>query len=383
MVKIKDIAIILNGDRSSNYPSGKDFKSYGIPFINAGHLSKGTIDYSQMDYISKEKYACLSGAKIRSNDILLCLRGTLGKYALVTVDGGAPASSLAVIRPKQEVINVNYLICIIASPIFQNQILEQNNGSSQPNLSASSVSEFQIPLPPMEEQRKIAEVLSDMDGMIASLEKLIAKKKDIKQGAMQELLTGRKRLPGFHKPFKEYPYKNICQFVNGRAYAQNELLSEGKYKVLRLGNLFTNEHWYYTDLELPEKQYCDNGDLIYAWSATFGPRIWKGDKVVYHYHIWKVLCNEYADKDFLFHYFMYDTKSMEKELQGGTMSHLTKDTMEKRRCILPCIEEQKSIAAILTDMDTEIKKLEEKLAKCRQTKQGMMQQLLTGRIRLI
>jgi type I restriction enzyme, S subunit len=84
----------------------------------------------------------------------------------------------------------------------------------------------------------------------------------------------------------------ICVLVNGRAYKKDELLGAGKYPVLRVGNFFTSDHWYHSDLELEADKYCDNGDLLYAWSASFGPRIWGGDKVIYHYHIWKVLPNE-------------------------------------------------------------------------------------------
>lgn len=117
---------------------------------------------------------------------------------------------------------------------------------------------------------------------------------------MQELLTGKRRLPGFSGEWKPYLYMDICSLINGRAYSQPELLNEGKYKVLRLGNLFTNEKWYYSDLELSEKQYCDTGDLIYAWSATFGPYIWEKERVIYHYHIWKVICSELINKQFLY-----------------------------------------------------------------------------------
>ena len=82
--------------------------------------------------------------------------------------------------------------------------------------------------------------------------------------------------------------RDAMRFINGRAYKKEELLSEGKYPVLRVGNFFTNEKMYYSDLELDEDKYCDNGDLLYAWSASFGPMIWSGDKVIYHYHIWKL-----------------------------------------------------------------------------------------------
>ena len=145
MVSLKAVATVLNGDRSSNYPSKNDFLDYGEPFINAGHLQNGTIDYTNMDYISSEKLNSLSGARIQSGDILLCLRGSLGKYAVVSKSGGAPASSIAVIRADAKVMNPNFLAHVVSSSIFQKQIEIENNGSSQPNLSASSVENFLIP----------------------------------------------------------------------------------------------------------------------------------------------------------------------------------------------------------------------------------------------
>jgi len=92
------------------------------------------------------------------------------------------------------------------------------------------------------------------------------------------------------------PLSELVTVLNGRAYKQNELLSAGT-PVLRVGNLFTSEKWYYSDLTLDEDKYCDRGDLIFSWSASFGPFIWSGDKVIYHYHIWKLLLHSEADLD--------------------------------------------------------------------------------------
>lgn len=259
-----------------------------------------------------------------------------------------------------------------------------NSGSGVPTLNRNDVHETEIMLPPLVEQIAIAAALSDIDDLITNLEKLIAKKKAIKQGAMQELLTGKRRLPGYESSeWNEHRLEEICKLINGRAYAQHELLDAGKYQVLRLGNLFTNEHWYYSDLELPEKQYCVDGDLIYGWSATFGPRIWRGEKSIFHYHIWKMELSEGISKEFLYHYLCYDVRTLMAELQGGTMAHLTKGTMEKRQFVIPPYEEQCAIAEILSDMDAEIMGCEEKLLKYKRIKAGMMSELLTGRIRLI
>lgn len=146
------------------------------------------------------------------------------------------------------------------------------------------------------------------------------------------------------------PLGEVCQLINGRAYKKPELLDEGPYPVLRVGNFFTNNHWYYSDLELDEDKYCDDGDLLYAWSASFGPRIWEGGKVIYHYHIWKVLPSEHVDRDFLYYFFDWDKELIKKEQgAGATMIHVSKRSMEARAIHLPPLEEQQRIVAVLDE----------------------------------
>lgn len=142
------------------------------------------------------------------------------------------------------------------------------------------------------------------------------------------------------------PLGEVCRFINGRAYKQPELLEQGKYPVLRVGNFFTNNNWYYSNLELDEDKYCDRGDLLYAWSASFGPRIWNGDKVIYHYHIWKVVPNvNIIRKKFLYYLLEWDTKALKEEHgTGSTMMHVGKGAIEKRLVPIPCPENpQKSL----------------------------------------
>ncbi len=141
----------------------------------------------------------------------------------------------------------------------------------------------------------------------------------------------------------------VCRLINGRAYKKPELLSEGKYPVLRVGNLFTNNQWYYSDLDLDEDKYCNNGDLIYAWSASFGPRIWEGEKVIYHYHIWKILPDfQLITRDYLFHLFEWDKEQIRSAHgTGTTMIHVGKGSMENRIIPIPPLSEQQQIVAIL------------------------------------
>ena len=143
----------------------------------------------------------------------------------------------------------------------------------------------------------------------------------------------------------------VCRLINGRAYKKPELLPDGKYPVLRVGNFFTNNHWYYSDLELDADKYCDTGDLLYAWSASFGPRIWTGEKVIFHYHIWKVEPNAtLIDKRFLFLWFLWDTERIKEDQgTGTTMIHVAKGSMEDRDIAVPPLPEQRRIVGILDE----------------------------------
>ena len=153
--------------------------------------------------------------------------------------------------------------------------------------------------------------------------------------------------------WEDYKLKDVAKFINGKAYKAAELLENGKYRVLRVGNLFTNNSWYYSDLELKPDKYCSSGDLIYAWSATFGPRIWKEEKVIYHYHIWKVKPkSDLIDKMFLFYLLDWDSENIKSTFgTGATMIHVSKGSIETRDISIPPLKIQKRIADILSAYD--------------------------------
>ncbi|WP_159523713.1 restriction endonuclease subunit S [Sunxiuqinia indica] len=168
-----------------------------------------------------------------------------------------------------------------------------------------------------------------------------------------------------------------ADFINGRAYKQDELLSKGKYRVLRVGNFFTNNEWYYSDLELDDDKYCDKGDLLYAWSASFGSRLWSEEKVIYHYHIWKVKNKDGIDRQFFFHLLDYETLRIKSQsLNGFALMHITKGTIENWESILPKSEiEQKKIASCLSSLDELIQAHSQKLDTLKDHKKGLMQNL--------
>lgn len=145
---------------------------------------------------------------------------------------------------------------------------------------------------------------------------------------------------------------DIATFINGRAYSKNELLHQGKYKVLRVGNFYTNDSWYYSDMELDKKYYANYGDLLYTWSATFGPHIWKGEKVIYHYHIWKIILSDEITKNFTLQLLEHDKNRLLAEKNGSTMIHLTKKDMENKEIVIPSsTNEQDKVGLLLTKLD--------------------------------
>ena len=178
--------------------------------------------------------------------------------------------------------------------------------------------------------------------------------------------------------WKEHRQGDIADFSNGKAYKLTEWEKEGT-PVIRLQNLTgSGKDFYYSNLSLPERQYCTYGDLLYMWSATFGPHIWKGPKAIYHYHIWKITCNEVdLTKQYLFHLLGYKTSEWLNQSNGMGILHITKAGMEDLRYVLPPLPEQKKIAAILTSVDEVIEKTQAQIDKLKDLKTAMMQELLT------
>ena len=183
------------------------------------------------------------------------------------------------------------------------------------------------------------------------------------------------RFPGFTGAWEQRKLGEVATFINGRAYKQNELLDSGKYKVLRVGNFYTNDSWYYSNLELADKYYIDEGDLVYTWSATFGPHIWNGEKVIYHYHIWKIELSKFLDRDFTLQILEADKAKLLANTNGSTMIHVTKKDMESKVISLPNIEEQKKIGSYLMKFDSLITLHQRKLEHLQEQKKGLLQKM--------
>ena len=162
------------------------------------------------------------------------------------------------------------------------------------------------------------------------------------------------------------------------------MLRDGPWKIIRIQNLKGGNSWYYSDLDLPSRQYCDSGDLLFAWSATFGPFWWHGERAIFHYHIWKVVCGERIHRGFCSSLLEHMTAEVKAASHGGLgMLHMTKSSMEKWRVPLPPLDEQEAIETKLESIRRVEVTEAQKLETLRTVKTGLLQDLLTGKVRVL
>ena len=254
---------------------------------------------------------------------------------------------------------------------FLNRIMQMTAKSSVDSVRREMIADMQIPLPSIPEQTAIATALSDTDKLIGVLEKLIAKKRNIKQGAMQELLTGKRRLPGFSGKWETKKLGDILKIKHGRS--QKEVVREhGAFPIVATGGVigWASEPIYYKPSVLIGRK--GTIDAPQYFDAPF----WAIDTIFY-----SEIFN-YANAKFIFYRFNLVDWQNYNEASG--VPSLNAKTIESIEIDIPSTNaEQASIANVLSDMDADIEKLEQELAKYRMIKQGMMQELLTGKTRLI
>lgn len=204
------------------------------------------------------------------------------------------------------------------------------------------------------------------------------------EGVVAQIGTSLEEVP-FEIPesWKWVPFSSIATLLNGRAYKKTELLEEptsnGKDNtpILRVGNLFTSDKWYYSDLTLEDNKYCNPGDLLYAWSASFGPTIWQGCRSIYHYHIWRVDHNSsYVNKKWLYFWLLGKTQDLKRSGHGLAMIHITKKGMEQELVALPPLQEQVRIVAKLEEAFAEIDRAEKAYEELQTLAGGLRGQIL-------
>ena len=356
MVEWKTIGDISTNVFAGGTPSTKHEEYYDgdIPWIRSGEIDFNTITKAERN-ITQEGYNNSSAKLIRKGSIVMAMTGaTVAKSAILEFETSANQSVCA-IETDESIANYKYVYFYLSKDYFK---IRSSAQGALTSLNLAMIKQLAIPIPSLEEQTRIVGILDTFTSAIDNLKEQIAQRRKQYEYYRDQLLD----LEG-KNGVERIILKNVCEVINGRAYSQPELLSEGKYRVLRVGNFFSNDSWYYSDLELEDKYYCQQGDLLYAWSASFGPHIWEEEKTVYHYHIWKMNCSDSLDKKFMFYWLQSEDmrKQAFSNLHGATMAHLTKALMESLMVPVLSLSKQQRIVSILDTFEASIANLEAQL----------------------
>ena len=360
----------------------------GIPYITgASNFANGSIIVN--------RWTAQPLTVAHRGDLLITCKGTIGDLAVLEESEAHIARQIMAITCLQ--VRRGYIAAFLEYSVAA---LKAQAKSMIPGISRDMLLTTPLPLPPLAEQERIVAKLDALLPLIDQLAELEREREDLdrefakaierailqaaisgkltkqhpEDGTAEELLetikTERQQLEKEGRIKKQKPLPSvektdeplelpdtwewaqigsIVDLINGRAYKRQELQTSGKWPVLRVGNLFTNETWYYSDLDLEDDKYCSNGDLLYAWSASFGPHIWRGEKSIFHYHIWKV--RHYSmNRDYLNYVLQWDVERIRTATTGSTMVHVSMTNMRPRTIPVAPIEEQDRIVKRLDSL---------------------------------
>ncbi|TKB94160.1 MAG: restriction endonuclease subunit S [Nitrospira sp.] len=373
-----------------------DYVDDGVPVINPMQIIDGKIQPTPSMAITEAAARTLSEFRLSEGNVVIGRRGEMGRCAFVRAEehGWLCGTGSMIIRTGPS-LDARFIQRVLSSPPIIAEIENASVGSTMINLNQGTLGNLLVPLPPTKaEQEAIAEALSDADALIESLEQLLAKKRQLKQGAMQELLTGKKRLPGFSG---KWEVKRIGEFTDCTAGGTPSTLIpaywNGSIRWMSSGELnlkFANE----VEGRITEDGLRNSSaQLVPVKSVLIGLAGQGKTRGTVAMNLVELCTNQsvaaiFPNSSFVSEYLYYNLDARYEELRGlssggAGRGGLNLTLIKSISVPFPCFDEQAAIAAILSDMDAEIAALEAKLAKACQLKQGMMQELLTGRIRLV
>ncbi|MCX8730285.1 restriction endonuclease subunit S [Gilliamella sp. B2969] len=417
--EVKTIFELVNFQKSlfddGDWIEAKHITNKGIRLIQTGNIGIGRyVEKDAKKYIFEESFETLKCKELYKGDLLICRLAEPAGRACVLPDIGEDkvitSVDVTIFRPSNEIANREFYNQYFSSSDWFKFVLEQVGGTTHKRISRGSLGKIPVVYPEPKEQTAIANALSDVDLLITELEKLIAKKQAIKTATMQQLLTGRTRLPQFtlredgskkgtkQSELGEIPEDwEICalgdigQTFIGLTYSPNDVADFGTL-VLRSSNVQNGKLAYvdnvYVNMELSERVIVKQGDILVC--VRNGSRQLIGKCALIDKNAegsaFGAFMSIFRTRYSVFVFYQFQSDLIQKqinEIMGATINQITNKDMFGFKIILPDEKEQTAIATILSDMDEEIQALEQRLNKTCQIKQGMMQELLTGRTRLV
>lgn len=383
---------ITKGATPTTY--GFSWVENGILFLRSECVSERGIELAAAMFISEEADKMMNRSSLKDEDILMTITGNIGRVCLLPKE--FPKANInqhiARIRIKNDIYNRSFIFQYLKQEKIQNEYLKITTGQAYPQISLEQVRGTKILLPPLPEQKAIAQVLSTADAAIHTTEKLIAQKELRKKWLMQQLLTGKKRLKGFVGEWKEFSYEKLLKVVKRNFYwDENEL-----YKLIsvrrRSGGIFYREALYGHQILVKTLRTASEGDFLFSkmqilhGASALVTKEFDGAKISGSYIA--VVPKEKKQLNMEFFQWYSQTPYFYHQTYISSYGvHIEKmtfdfDTFLQLEMKLPSIEEQTAIAQVLQAADKEISLLKAKAEKLREQKKGLMQQLLTGKVRL-
>ncbi len=363
------------------------YSDRGAPFIRITNLVRTSIflDLKDLRLVNLPKDASEgTRTQLHDDDVLISITADIGIISYVSPDVPKPAyinQHIALVRFDASTISPKFVAYFLASDKPQKLFRALTDSGAKAGMSLITVQNILLAFPPTKaEQAAISEALSDADALIESLEKLITKKRQIKQGAMQELLTGKKRLPGFSGEWEVKKLGDVAEVIMGQSPTSINYNTKGTGLPLIQGNADIVDRQ--TIIRVFTSDVTRNGkcgDILMSVRAPVG----EVSRAVFDVCLGRGVCAIRSANHFIYHYLIAQEPSWARLSKGSTFDSVNSADVKAFAIYLPVdSKEQSAIAEILMDMDSEIEVLEVKLVKARKIKHGIMHNLLTGKIRV-
>ena len=376
------------------------FVPQGFPLASIREVQSRFVDLTNAKQTTAHFYNLLieGGRKPSPGDLILSRNATVGEVAQVAEwhPPFAMGQDVCLLRKKSSGHSTEFLQAIFQSPVILKQLADLMVGSTFKRANVQQIRNFAVPMPPPPEQRAIAGALSDVNALLSALDRLIAKKRDLKQAAMQQLLTGQTRLPGFYGEWEVKQLGDFGTFLKGFGIKKDEVVSDG-LPCIRYGEIYTHHddhikvfNSFIKPATTKQSQRIVRGDLLFAASGETVEEIGKcvaflGDEEAYAGGDIVIFRPVEQDSNFLGYLMNHSSVASQKARmgQGEVVVHISARNLARLEVHLPTKPEQTAIAEVLTEMDAELAALELRREKTLALKQAMMQELLTGRTRLV
>lgn len=390
-IEINEVGSVQTGPFGAQLHAS-DYVAWGTPLILIRNMKNGQLSDDGIPYVSDEDASRLSRYRVRAGDLIFSRVGRVGSCVIIlpNQEGWLFSGQTLRIRFDTSKVNPQYAAYYFGKDESQQYILKETLGTTRASINTTILSSTPIILPPKGEQDAIAVSISNVDMIIGSIENLITKKRDIKQGSMQELLTGKTRLPGFTENWVVKQVSNFGTIVTGSTPLTHKPEFWGGNIPWITPTDITNKNEISTSERLLTIEGLDSirilpeNSVLVTCIASIGKNVILRTRGSCNQQINAIIPNEKHSTEFLYFLFENNKNFMLGNAGVTATMIISKTGFERFKFLIPnSLVEQEAIAEVLSDMDAEIAALEKRLEKAKAIKQGMIQELLTGKIRLV